>query len=354
MKLTIAALILAICVPAATVAQQGEPPEFYSHLSVIVRGYPCTVIAQGAVMDAGGNYWNLPPNTVLPCEVSPKPKRKTIVSMPVETTASLPGSIGAKQGNMSIARGDTAGWISAQSSGMSKPGMSLESQCRTGLDNDQPPTSYRMGDQPEKLVKLLSSDGIDVYTFAIDGVPLSWNGDAPFSNNLYFIFRDENRRQRAIQEINLHAHSDPKNLKYVVMEVAYYPTYLDPSIALPNGESVSGPVLFVHDSEYVEPLRCTSSSYREMGNKAGIGDLIMINGPGTSSPTVIGEEWGFLDACTNCARWGLFAGDLESIKTVGGYAIIKINQKQTPFLFRTIRAMEEYMKAKTIGEGRTQ
>jgi hypothetical protein len=354
-------------------AQPDAPDEYYSHLSVVVGGAPCTVIGHAIVQDAGGVQWNLPDNLVLPKRSGePCPTRlgytKNSVMLTVTATSAQLGAILSKPGSMTIVRGDTAGWLSVKTNGIAKPGLSLDERCQRAIRGTGPLMSYQRGDSGIKqLVPIISSGGIDVYSSASsfrESVQETRYGGF-FWSDLFLVFRDEDVRQKAIQAITANnrptnANNVPstantkvtitetkpvnyKHLKYVRMRVAYYPNlYIGPNDI--TGATVQGPVLDVGESVYIEPLRCTSSGASPFfPDKTGNIELIETVDPGVS--TLIGREYGFTNYCTNCPSWSLLAGDLTPLRTAGGWNIIRVDKQHSPFLVQIIDAMEQRLVA---------
>jgi hypothetical protein len=124
------------------------------------------------------------------------------------------------------------------------------------------------------------------------------------------------------------------------MRVAYYPSlYIVPNNI--SGETIQGPVLDVGESEYIEPVRCTSSGVSKFfPDKTGNVEMIL-----TAYETLIGDEYGFTNYCTNCPSWSLLAGDLTPLRTAGGRNIIRVDKQHSPFLVQIIDAMEQRLAA---------
>jgi TonB family protein len=364
------AVLLILCLSCSAFAQTREPDEYYSHVTVVLGGYACTVINHGIVQSVGGpgpyqyddgSRWDLPETIVLPshngtpCSSKGTPTRER-TTVTVTATAELPGAITAKAGTVNLIHNDTAGWLSVTNTTPATPGLSLDEQCQRAIHGSDRLLSYYAGEpEVQKLIPIITAGGIDVYTndkeFTEAVQAREFNGS--FSATVFFVFRDEAVRQLAIQAIaknNPHAKAD--DLKYVVMNVGYSPTFLDPHILRPNGDAVAGPILAVGSSDYIVPVRCTTSSlYRDFQNKAGNVELIVTPGPTTTVPTLLGSEGGFIDACTNCTRWSLLAGDLTPLRTVAGFGVIRLNEQGTPFLMQVVEAMDKRIAAARSNEG---
>ena len=358
-----------ICLSCCAFAQSDAPDEYYSHLSVVVGGEPCTVISQAIVQDSGGAEWNLPNKVVLPKRPGePCPTRpvytKNPITLTVTATSAQLGAILSKPGPMTMVRGATAGWNSVKTNGITKPGLSIEERCQLAIRGTGPLMSYLYSDADiEQLVPIISSGGIDVYSSESsfrESVQETRHGGI-FWSDLFLVFRDEDIRQRAIQAITANNQPRPvdnmpingliisqtppgiyKYLKYMWMRVAYYPDlYTGPNNI--TGETIQGPVLDVEASAYIEPVRCTSSGiWPFFQNKTRNVEMIVTPKLKVAVyPTLIGHEYGFENDCTNCPRWSLLAGDLEPLKTAGGRHIIRIDKQHSPFLAQIIDAMEK-------------
>ena len=83
-----ATLLMIICLSCCAFAQSDAPDEYYSHLSVVVGGEPCTVISQAIVQDSGGAEWNLPNKVVLPKRPGePCPTRPVYTKNPIHANS---------------------------------------------------------------------------------------------------------------------------------------------------------------------------------------------------------------------------------------------------------------------------
>jgi hypothetical protein len=255
---------------------------------------------------------------------------------------------------MMMGSGSTAGWYSAKTNGIAKPGLSRDERCQRAIHESKPLRALLPGEEVEPLMPITSGGGIDVYAGessfreSVQARPF----DGFFWADLILVFRDEGARQRAIQEITA---NNPKwvwqdsltNLKYVWMRVAYYPTiYLGPN-HLPNGETLLGPLLSVGESDYIEPVRCTEGGFSYLENKDESFELILpaMGMRWAYGLATIGSENGFVHGCTNCNSWSLLAGDLTPLRTAAGEDVIRVDKQRSPFLVQVIDAMEQRLAA---------
>ena len=348
-----AVVLIALCLSCCAFAQTEAPDEYYSHLSVVVEGEPCTVIGPAWVQDGGGSKWVLP-KVVLPnrrgepCPTRVGYKRQPVTLTVIARSDQL-GAILSKPGPMMMGSGSTAGWYSAKTNGIAKPGLSRDERCQRAIHGNKPLRALLPGEEVQPLVPITSGGGIDVYAGessfreSVQATP----SDGSFWADIIFVYRDEGARQRAIQEITA---NNPKwvwqdsltNLKYVWMRVAYYPTiYLGPN-HLPNGETLLGPVLSVGVSDYIEPGRCTEGGFTHFENKDESFELVFTRDDRYAR---IGSENGFVQGCTNCNSWSLLAGDLTPLRTAAGEDVIRVDKQRSPFLVQVIDAMEQRLAA---------
>jgi hypothetical protein len=218
----------------------------------------------------------------------------------------------------------------------------------------------------EPLVPIVSSGGIDVYVSesSFNESVREKRFGGYFWADLFLVFHDEDTRQKAIRTIAANNRPTTTNnipitantrvtinetkpgnyeyLKYVRMRVAYYPNLYIGSNNI-TGETVQGPVLDVGESDYIEPVRCTSSgSSPFFPDKTGNNEIIEID---SGVSTLIGHEYGFTNYCTNCPSWSLLTGDLTPLRTAGGWGIIRVDKQHSPFLVQIIDAMEQRLAA---------
>jgi hypothetical protein len=253
----------------------------------------------------------------------------------------------------------------------------LNEQCLNVIHSNKQLAAYA-GAEVYNVIPIFSKDGIDVYTVERDfndAIDMKeFNGS--FVTTLYFVFRDEEVRQKAIQSISEYnpqqsskscsvpvnsasgtnwkrnqdcsdlygtAEGKTNKLKYVAMSVGYYPIILNPQITRPNGQTIFGPILEVFQSDYIAPMMCIGSlPFRAEQNRFPDIELILDNRRDMSAPTVIGAERGFIEECGSCPRWSLFTGDLSPLRDPElGFSFIHLDKQRTPFLLEVVETMRK-------------
>jgi len=265
----------------------------------------------------------------------------------VTATSLTPGAITALPGQINFMVTPTLGWTSVTNRSPATPGQSMEAQCQHALRRTTDHLFAFEGlygngcldDCFQPLIPVYSDGKIDVYVdqHSLDQAIAFRLSNGNFATHLYFVFRDESKRQQAIASICGGYSKNPsscgdrlKGLKYVLMDVGYYKTGLNG--VRPDGKPVPGPVLRVNASVYLAPTACTN-----------IFDLSGYRGyPGPESETIIAshdgigaETYAFMNE-SNSPRWSLLLGDLTPLKTKIGFAAININQEQTPLLYQVL------------------
>jgi hypothetical protein len=241
-----------------------------------------------------------------------------------------------------------------------------EQRCQQEIHADRPLISFYSGSpQVQDLVEIFSDGKLDVYTddyLMKELVGSSVSGDF-FSMHLYFVFRNEDTRQQAIQLIRQHPPLEFSNgcgdifksksvvgkldwMKYVVMDVTYArngytvrPTGYDPKVC-------PGPCALIGSSTYIAPLTCTDIKYNVYMEQSFLDkEVIWHNGIDACAPANIGKERLDIhttDSCVTCTRWSLFAG--APMELLPGYFAVQLNTPQTDFLLKVLESARQKIK----------
>lgn len=326
-------------------SNESQAAEF-STCQVTLTGSPryTATISKGVVRDVNGNKWMLPPSVTIP-------KGGKIA---VTATAVTAGAITALPGQINIIETPTAGWISVVNKSAAIPGQSTEARCQQALGRTTDHLFAFEGfyvngcdnDCFQRLIPVYSNGEIDVFVDqrSLDQAIAFHLRNGNFGAHLYFVYRDESARQRAIASIcagrsaNAPSCMDKlKALKYVLMDVDYYKTGLF-GVVTPDGKPVPGPVLSVKGSIYLAPTACQAADSVLKGYRGYPGPL---NETIWASHDGIGTEtYAFMNE-SNSPRWSLLLGDLTPLRTKIGFAAININREQTPLLYQVLLNVDQ-------------
>lgn len=362
-------ILLFMCI---TYTKAEEQSSDYSHVSVTLTGYECTIITNGVVKDENNNSWYLPDEVIIPslkgpCTIQNSRSNKKS-SVDVIAIAERPGEIKAKPRSINIIDNPTGGWLYVTNKTAAIPGISMTKQCQRALHANWPLKLYTSGGLQE-LITVYDKDGIQVYVVKaniLEAINSPYNGD--FLATLLFVLKDDQVRLQTIEDIkkNYTINEDfscqkaiysPEGtsyerglscaevegtlegkidaLKFIVIQGAYLKTGVRGVV----GGPVPGPIFRVHRYLYLGPLQCASikSGYRYVDLRKEDCDNILVTD--SNNPMLISQPF-FAFNKSNSTQWRLFFGDLHPLATLT-YSMLKMGTDQTPLLNQIIKNIDE-------------
>jgi hypothetical protein len=365
-------------------AQAKELSNDYSHVSVTITGYACSVISKGIIEDNERNRWYLPDEVIIPSRkgicTSKSSQSREKSSMTVIALAEKPGAIEAKAGTINIITSPTAGWLAVTNKVAAIVGVSMDEQCQQALNTYKQYKLYtNMGLQD--LITVYDKDGIIVYIdeksiLEMVNNPYSkGNFNGNFGATLIFVLKDKKIRLSTIEEIKKNvsiresfncqravhtpqgttytrglscaevegtAAGKIDTLKYIMIQGAYYQTGI--SGVVTAGGFIPGPIFKVNRYLYLAPLRCAAIKegyrYKDLRKE----DCESIIGTDENNPTLIYKKLLAFNI-TKDPQWMLFFGELHPLATAT-FDILKMGTDQTPLLNQVIKNIQDLIIAK--------